>query len=440
MPCSASILSGRTLPPSRVQSRCVPALALLLALTALAGCSWFRTKPNDKYVYVTARQSFLRDRVAAVSNRTGTVSNGERLVVLERARRFLKVRTPRGEVGWIQEKDTADQRTANQFAQLRVDHQDDPVVAAATARDEVYLHVAPGRETERFFRLAEGDQLNLLARAAVPHLSPDARPPAAAVEPKAAEPRPAKARPGVGHEPAGEANEAVPATPEAETGSPAPADLPPPPPPVMEDWWLVRDARGQTGWVLSRMIDISAPDVLSRYAEGQRIVGAYVLNRAQDPDSGMLDNGQPVTSIPNYVTVLGPYKAGLPYDFDQVRVFVWNVRKHRYETSFRERNIVGYLPVQIGTLRDPYLNTPLGHEPLPSFSYRVLSADAPIPVPDPQTGLVHPGKLILKTLRLEGNICRRILPPNTAAPAQAHPVPDAPKDKGKGKNKHKHKP
>jgi SH3-like domain-containing protein len=400
-------------------------------LLLLSGCSYFRQKAAERYVYVTARQTYLRDRVAAVSNRTGSASNGEKLVVLERARRFLKVRTPRGEVGWIEEKLTADQHTADEFEALRTDHQNDPVVAAAAARDEVYLHIAPGRETERFYRLAEGDQVNLLERATVAKVSSD-KPSPAAKPP--AKPVPAATPP------------ATPAATSAQPIPPAksPADDPatdtpavPAPPPAMEDWWLVRDSKGQTGWLYSRMIDVAEPDVLSRYSEGQRIVGAYILDHANDPDSGVLDNGVVVTSIPEYVTVLSPYKAGLPYDFDQVRVFIWNTRKHRYETSFRERNIVGYLPVQIALKTDPYVNTPLGHTPLPSFTYRVLSADSPIPTPDPDTGIIHPGKLITKTIRLEGNIGRRILPPNTQPPAEAHPVPDAPKDKGKGKHKHK---
>ena len=58
--------------------------------------------------------------------------------------------------------------------------------------------------------------------------------------------------------------------------------------------------------------------------------------------------GSRIPDIPMYVTVLSPYKAGLPYDFDQVRVFTWNVKKHRYETALREQNIEGYLPVTIG--------------------------------------------------------------------------------------------
>ncbi|HEY5212331.1 MAG TPA: SH3 domain-containing protein, partial [Acidobacteriaceae bacterium] len=101
----------------------LPLLVVLMAMVwGITGCSHFRIKPPEKYVYVTAKQTFLRDRVAAVSNRTGTASNGEKLVVLDHARRFLKVRTPRGEVGWIEEKWTAAQDVADKFEALGNQH------------------------------------------------------------------------------------------------------------------------------------------------------------------------------------------------------------------------------------------------------------------------------------------------------------------------------
>jgi hypothetical protein len=200
------------------------------------------------------------------------------------------------------------------------------------------------------------------------------------------------------------------------------------PPPVMEDWWLVRDAKGQTGWIYSHMIDVNEPDTLARYSEGQRIVGAYLLGYADDPGSGVLNNGQPVEKIPEYVTVLSPYKAGLPYDFNQVRVFTWNVKKHRYETAFREKDIAGYLPVKIGTSKDPYGHAEDSGVALPSFTYRVLAADAPLPVPDPMTGLVKPAKTVTKTYRLVGNITQRVIQPGTSAPAEAHPEPEVKKE------------
>jgi SH3-like domain-containing protein len=414
-----SSTSSRTLSIYRTR---VCSLALVLATLSLTGCSYFRQKAAERYVYVTARQVFLRDRVAAVSNRTGTAVNGEKLVVLDRTRRAIKVRTPRGEVGWVEEKLTADQKTADQFEALHDAHAKDPIVATATARDEVYLHSSPGRETDRFYRLAEGDSLSLLERATV-----SKTPPAAPATRSAAKPAPAKTTPAPAAEPPTSAADEDAATP--------PPVLPPP---VMEDWWLVRNAKGQTGWIYSRMIDVSAPDALARYAEGQRIVGSYILNTVDDPDSGILDNGNPVTRIPEYVTLLSPYKAGLPYDFDQVRVYYWNVKKHRYETAFRDQHVLGYLPISIGAMKDKYGKGALAEATLPSFTYHVLSAAAPIPTPDPVTGLIKPAQLIDKTYRLEGNICRRILPPNTPAPPEAHPAVDETKEKsGKGKKKHK---
>jgi hypothetical protein len=335
----------------------------MLSLTAV-GCTDFRPKILQKYVYVTAKQAFLRERVAAVSNHTGTVTNGEKLIVLDHAHRFIKVQTPAGEVGWIEESKTADQAVADQFEALGKAHAKDPVVATAAARDEVYLHLSPGRKTPVFYRLAEGDSLSLMQRATVE-------------------------------------KPVAPGTPPAAAGQPVE--------PVMEDWWLARDAKGQTGWIYAKMIDVSVPDALERYAEGQRIVGAYLLANADDAESGVIDNGATVTSIPQYVTVLAPYKAGLPYDFDQVRVFTWNTKKHRYETAFREHNVAGYLPVVIAEKADPYGKSAESMEKLPSFTYRVLAGGQPLPVPDPTTGAIKPGKTVTKTYRLEGNICRRLI-------------------------------
>ncbi len=192
----------------------------------------------------------------------------------------------------------------------------------------------------------------------------------------------------------------------------------------MEDWWLVRDSKATTGWLLSRMMDVDAPEALTRYSEGQRIVGAYILTKVNDPDAPQDDK-----NIPEYVTVTSPYKSGLTYDFNQVRVFIWNVKKHRYETAYRDRNITGYLPVTVTMAADPYGKAPTATTPAPTYSYHVLSDEAPPVVPDPVTGAVVPGKTIVKTYRLEGNLVRRILAPDTDAPGEAHPEPVEKKEK-----------
>ena len=386
-----------------------------------SGCSRLRPKPPAQYVYVTAKQTFLRDRVAAVSNRTATVENGDRLEVLDHGRRFVKVQTAKGEQGWIDEKVVATQDVYDEFEKLKQDHKADPVVASAVVRDEVYMHAKPGRDTERFFRLAEGEKLKLLARATLAKPLPPgtrvakAAPPAATATP---------------------ANGGVAKGVKGVAAAGASQEEPVPVPPAMEDWWLVRDSKGDTGWLYSRMMDVDAPDAITRYSEGQRIVGSYVLTTVNDPEAGQDDK-----NIPIYVTVLSPYKAGLTYDFDQVRVFTWNVKKHRYETGYRDRNIEGYLPVEVKMATDPYGKSPTATTPAPTFSYRVLADDAGPVIPDPVTGAIVPGKTVLKTYRLESNLVRRVLPPGTTAPGEAHPEPVSDKKKGaaakggKGKKK-----
>lgn len=378
-------------------------LAALAALSVcaavgLGGCSRLRPKPAAEYVYVTAKQTFLRDRVAAVSNRTATVDNGDKLQVLEHGRRYVRVETAKGEQGWIDEKAVATQSVFDQFETLQNEHKADPTVASGVVRDEVYLHINPGRETEKFYRLAEGEKLKLLVRATLPKPLPPGT-------------RVAKAAP-VAAAPVKGAKATAPPLPDV------------PPPPVMEDWWLVRDSKGDTGWLLSRYMDVDAPDSITRYAEGQRIVGAYVLTTVNDPEAEQ-DNKE----IPVYVTVMSPYKAGLTYDFDQVRVFTWNVKKHRYETGFRDRNIEGYLPVTVKMATDPYGKSVTATTPAPTFTYRVLADDAGPVIPDPVTGAIVPGKTILKTYRLEGNIARRVIQPGTPTGGEAHPAPEAEKKK-----------
>ncbi len=65
------------------------------------------------------------------------------------------------------------------------------------------------------------------------------------------------------------------------------------------------------------------------------------LNEVQDNDKGVQKK------IPQYLCVLTDPHDGLPYDFDQVRVFTWNARKHRYETAYREHGLNGVLPVKV---------------------------------------------------------------------------------------------
>src|SRR6202167_2249262 len=370
--------------------------AICVALmTALAGCNRLREHAKPEMVYVVAKQTYLRDRVAAVSNRVALVTNGQPLEVIEHGRRFLKTKTSKGEVGWIEDHMVIDQSTYDQFAALQQQHAHDPVVATAVLRDDLYLHVKPGRETDRFYLLPENQKLQLLIRASVPKPEP---PQGFLTAPR----------------PAATGKEKLPAGKAAPAGEPA---VP------MEDWWLVRDSRGQVGWLLARRLDVDVPDEIAGYSEGQKIVGAYVLTKVYDPDSSLPDK-----LVPEYISVTNAYKDGLPYDFDQVRVFTWNVKKHRYETAYRQRNIEGYLPVSVSETKNAQ------GQSVPAFSITVATSEE-VKV-DPLTGAARPAQTDVLRYQLESGMVKRITPAGApgANPVAAKSTPSGThRHHGKGK-------
>ncbi len=67
------------------------------------------------------------------------------------------------------------------------------------------------------------------------------------------------------------------------------------------------------GWVLLRMVDLDIPLDVAQYAEGQRIMGYFVLNTVRTGDK----------QVPQYLVLLNEPKDGLPWDFNQIRVFTW---------------------------------------------------------------------------------------------------------------------
>jgi len=307
-------------------------------------------------VYVSARQMYLHDRVAAVSNRVAEVKNGQQLRVLAHGRRFLKVETESKQIGWLEERAVIDEKTFEGFQQLAKQHKDDPVVATATLRDDIYLHILPGRQTDRFYLLDGDTKVQLLVRASVLKAAPNWAS-APKLTPKPAPP-------------------STPATGGKSTAKPAEAEAAStiePPPPPMEDWWLARDGQGHTGWLLAGGLYVDLPDEIAIFSEGQRMLGAYALNQVFDPEANT-----PNHQVTQYVTVLAPPKSGQLFDFDQVRVFCWSLKRHRYETSFRLHPIKGYLPVRV-------MSSPSG---APVFNFQIANGDNL--TTDSTTGITRP--------------------------------------------------
>jgi len=389
----------------------LPALLLVVPLFFAAGCKHLR-KDKREMVYVAARQMYLHDRVAAVSNRVGEVSNGQPLEVLEHGRRFLKVKTEKNEIGWLEERAVIDAGEYKVFQDLADQHKKDFVVATGTLRDDAYLHVSPGRNTDRFYLLPENDKLQLLVRASVPRVAPGTPVPVK----KTAAPVPAVPAKSATSQ-AAKAPSDKPAKDEDETKT---ADIQPEVP--MEDWWLIRDAQGRVGWLGAGRVDVDVPDEVGQYAEGQRIVGAYVLMKVTDQQADAPDH-----QVPEYVTAMSPPRSGLPFDFDQIRVFTWSVKRHRYETAFRVRPIQGFLPVKVST--QP---TATGREPV--FSFQIAST--PDIAIDPNTGIAKPASLRTITYAMRDNMVRRVGPDMAPIPTTRVPGEKA-KAKAKAAKKRK---
>ncbi len=269
----------------------------MAAMLLLPACGRGRHRVLE-VAYVSAPQAALRDQVAAIYNRVGYVKNGERVEIIDREKRFARVRTASGLEGWIEQRYLVDQKTFDGLQKLTEDNKNDPVQAPGILRNDTNLHITPGRETEHLYQLASGAKVAILKRAT--------------------------AEKQVGAAPVTKLVGGKLST-KAPTG------------PALEDWWLVRDEQGRVGWVLARMVDVDVPLDVAQYAEGQRFVAFFKLDEVQDGNK----------KVPQYLCVLTDPHDGLPFDYDQVRVFTWNVRKHRYETAYREHGLNGFLPVTL---------------------------------------------------------------------------------------------
>ena len=380
------------MPSYRLHLRIFACLAAVCLLLPLVGCGKFHSIAKHEYVYVSVKHMYLRDRVAVVANRVGEATNGQRLQVVDAGKRFTQVKTSSGAVGWIENHAIIDQAEYDRFASLSRQYADAKPVATAILYNELYIHLAPGRKTQRFWLLPANTRVALLKRASVPRAGMAALPGLKPVTPtSASSAASATAAPEPARHPR-RAARAHKADFESQFASPVP----------MEDWWLVRAPTGQTGWMLSRDLAVDVPDSVAQYSESQKMVGAYVLRTVDDPDSGV-----PGGKVPEYLTVLTPYKQGLPFDFDQVRVFTWDTRHHRYGTAFRIRDIAGFFPVKVTPAADA--------SGTPEFSIQVAK-DNQVSL-DPQTGFAHANQLETLQFCLEGNLVRRVTP---GEPALSH--------------------
>ena len=269
-----------------------------------------------------------------------TVKHGDRLEIIGKRRRFLLVRTPSGAEGWTHERQLLASTDMAALRDLAARAAKMPSQGQASTFGALNIHTLPSRQAPSFMQAHESQKVDVLADVMVPRTDLTRAPlipprpkedKAVAKKPKKEPKYPPLALP---KPPAPPPNwlELSKTDPDDE---PAPAEDEPEEAPTPTDLWsLVRAQGGQTGWVLTARLIMGIPDEVAQYAEGHRIVSYFSL--------GTVDDGDKKKHTWLWTT---SGSSGQPFDFDSFRVFIWSLRRHRYETAYIERNLRGYSPV-----------------------------------------------------------------------------------------------
>ena len=282
----------------------------------------------------------IRRDIPLESPVVATVKHGEQLALLQKRRRFFKVRAPSGVEGWTDERQLLAKEDMDKLRELAARAARMPPQGQASAFGELNVHTQPSRQSPSFLQIKENEKVEVLNHLAAPRT--DLTRKALLPPPPKKEKAPVKKAP-------------------KEVRYPPLAPLPAPPGPpanwldlsqtdlsqdedsedekeakpvAMDDWSLIRTPTGESGWVLTRRLVMAIPDEVAQYAEGHRIVSYFPLGEVADEDKKKA----------NWLwTTIG--EGSREYDFDSFRVFIWSLRRHRYETAYIERKLHGYSPV-----------------------------------------------------------------------------------------------
>lgn len=318
-----------------MSARYVLAVFLFVILT---GCGSEKPQaPAIGQAYVGPATLNVRQEIALRSPAVAVVHHGERLEIIQRRRRFLKVRTATGAEGWTDERLLLTAEEVRRLKGLSEAAKKLPSQGSATSYDTLNVHTEPDRQSPSFFQIKPNEKFDVIAHELSPRAGSTRKAivairSSAAKRPKRKGKQPRIPPPSAPEAPKPPADWLDLSKTDAVEGE-VKEDAGPAP---MDDWSLVRAAGGQTGWVLTSRLFMGIPDDVAQYAERRRITSYFSLGTVQDDSE--LKHHWLWTTIEHGLE---------PYDFDSFRVFVWVMRKtrHRYETAYIQRRMKGYFPV-----------------------------------------------------------------------------------------------
>jgi hypothetical protein len=329
---------------SRAQARRGLKAALLggLLFCVLCGCSSGPEREREiGEAYVGPATLKLRRDMDLRSAEAGTVNHGERLAIVRRRRRFVRVRTAQGLEGWTDMRLLLSSGQMEQLNRLADRARGRPSQGAASVYEALNVHTEPNRLSPSFYRIKERELVDVVAQELSPRVPFEQKsilPPPAPAKPAAArkaQPEPSRVPPPPMPAPPKlpedwlELSETAPSDSDPDNPALAPRQPEPEPskPVPVDDWTLVRLSNGRAGWVLTGMLRMNIPDEVAQYSEGHRITSYFAMIKHDWLWTTLADTRK-------------------PYQFDSFRCFVWNLRRHRYETAYIEKNLRGYYPVE----------------------------------------------------------------------------------------------
>ncbi len=292
--------------------------------------------------YVGPAKLPLKKELSQRSELVAELKHGERLEVLASRRRFFRVRNMGGAEGWLDGRSLLSGQQMRDLEKMQAEAAKLPSQGMATVYDPLNVHTEANRQSPSPFQIPAGGTVEVLAHTVSPRL------PYQPSIPNLITVKPAPKKKVSRRKKKGERQEEK---IEEALVPPPPMPAAPKPPenwremsktaaagaeaPKRDDWTLVRLPNKSAGWVLTRALSMGLPDDVAQYANGKRITSYFQLAEIMDEDK---KKGHWLMT-----TVSEPFQN---HDFDHFRVFIWNLKRHRYETAYAGRDFKGYYPVR----------------------------------------------------------------------------------------------
>jgi uncharacterized protein YgiM (DUF1202 family) len=327
--------------------------AFVALVVFLCGCSRKPAPaPAIGEAYVAPATLKLRADLSPRSEEVAQIRHGEKVEILQIRRRFVKVRTPSGAEGWTETKQLMNSDQIEALRGLQRLGRELPSQGKGTVHEALNIHTEPNRQAPSFCQIPEKGFVDVIGRRVVartsyspPPLLPPPPPPVKKLKKDNAKKQPEKLpplpRPSAPPPPADWLEISRRQSPPENTVKEKNESKSKPQPVKYDEWYLVRTPDGSVGWALARMIVMAIPDEVAQYSEGHRITSYFALAEVKDQEGETRHHW--------LWTTLAPGVDGC--DFDGFRVFVFNVRRSRYETAYREKNLCGFYPVELANIQ-----------------------------------------------------------------------------------------